>query len=483
MGDFTSRALTGRQSSQVNAPTVQLTSPQQSARFTAPAIIDITANATDTDGRVAKVEFFQGSVKIGEIATAPYILRWSTSVAGTYQLRAVATDNTDLKGSSQTVTVVVDSAQAPVVTLTQPTLVQTFTAPANITLAATASAVSGVVTRVEFFNGNIKLGEDATAPYSMTWPNVPAGTYMLRAIATSSLGLQGTSNATTITVNAAPVAPVVSLTAPANNATFTAPANINLTANATDADGTVTRVEFYNGATRIAEDTSAPFSFAWTNIPAGTYTLRAVATDNTNRTASSANVTVTVNAGGGGGGPMPPMVTLTAPLNNATFAAPATINLTATASDSDGTIARVEFYNGLVKIGEDATAPYAFSWTGVMEGTHRVHAVAVDSQNLQTASSGANVVVTGATGSLDCTRDICRVTLAWDPPEASPVPVAGYKIHYGFAPGVYSAAQDAGNNLQHTLILNQNGLYFFAVTSYSALSEESLFSNEVSKGF
>jgi hypothetical protein len=42
-----------------------------------------------------------------------------------------------------------------------------------------------------------------------------------------------------------------------------------------------------------------------------------------------------------------PTVTLTAPSNGATFAAPATINLSASASDSDGSIAKVEFYQGM----------------------------------------------------------------------------------------------------------------------------------------
>lgn len=95
--------------------------------------------------------------------------------------------------------------------------------------------------------------------------------------------------------------PTVSLMSPANNATFTAPATITLTANATDSDGSVAKVEFFAGATKLGEDTSAPFSFTWSNVAAGTYSLTARATDNSGATTTSAPVTVSVNSPSGGG--------------------------------------------------------------------------------------------------------------------------------------------------------------------------------------
>jgi mono/diheme cytochrome c family protein len=90
--------------------------------------------------------------------------------------------------------------------------------------------------------------------------------------------------------------PTVTLTAPANNATFTAPAAITLTANAADADGTVARVEFYNGATKLGEDATSPYSFAWTNVAAGTYSVSARAVDNAGAATFSAAANVKVNA-------------------------------------------------------------------------------------------------------------------------------------------------------------------------------------------
>ncbi|WP_343302720.1 PQQ-dependent sugar dehydrogenase [Chitinophaga niabensis] len=92
------------------------------------------------------------------------------------------------------------------------------------------------------------------------------------------------------------ISPAVSLTAPTNGASFTAPANITLTATATDSDGTVTKVEFFNGASKLGEDLDAPYSFAWNNVPAGTYSLTAKATDNAGGIGTSSpavNITVT----------------------------------------------------------------------------------------------------------------------------------------------------------------------------------------------
>jgi hypothetical protein len=94
--------------------------------------------------------------------------------------------------------------------------------------------------------------------------------------------------------------PTVSLTSPADGATFTAPATINLAATASDVDGTIARVEFYSGTTLLGTDTTAPYAFTWSNVPAGTYSLRAVAIDNGNATGQSATVTVTVQGASGG---------------------------------------------------------------------------------------------------------------------------------------------------------------------------------------
>ncbi|MBO9203751.1 MULTISPECIES: Ig-like domain-containing protein [Niastella] len=88
--------------------------------------------------------------------------------------------------------------------------------------------------------------------------------------------------------------PVVSITSPTNGSTFTAPASITINANATDADGLIAKVEFFNGTTKLGEDVTAPYSYTWSIGTAGTYAIKAVATDDRGGQ-SSAQITVGVN--------------------------------------------------------------------------------------------------------------------------------------------------------------------------------------------
>ena len=95
--------------------------------------------------------------------------------------------------------------------------------------------------------------------------------------------------------------PTVSLTSPANGAAFVAPASITISANAADANGTVSSVAFYNGTTLLNTDTSAPYSYTWTGVAAGTYSITAKATDNAGAVTTSSVVSVTVGSAPTGG--------------------------------------------------------------------------------------------------------------------------------------------------------------------------------------
>ena len=89
--------------------------------------------------------------------------------------------------------------------------------------------------------------------------------------------------------------PTVTLTAPANNATFTAPASVTVSANAAD-DVSVAQVQFFANNAPIGTDTTSPFSANWTSVPAGSYTLTATATDNQGLSESAPPIQITVAA-------------------------------------------------------------------------------------------------------------------------------------------------------------------------------------------
>lgn len=89
--------------------------------------------------------------------------------------------------------------------------------------------------------------------------------------------------------------PTVFLTLPEDNSEFTAPADIELTATATDREGgTISEVAFYNGNEVLGTVHSSPYNYHWTNVPEGTYTLNAKATDDGGAIATSNAVTITV---------------------------------------------------------------------------------------------------------------------------------------------------------------------------------------------
>ncbi len=186
-------------------------------------------------------------------------------------------------------------AVPPTVTLTSPTEGATFTSPATVNLSANAGGGSTAVTEVSFFNGANLVGTVTTAPYNLTMNNLAAGNYSFTATAKTT-DSSAVSSAVHITVTA-PV-PTIALTSPAEGATFTAPATINLSANASGAP--ITSVTFFNGATSLGSVPTAPYNLTLTNVAAGSYSFTAVA--NTAETsATSGAVHVTVNPGSAAG--------------------------------------------------------------------------------------------------------------------------------------------------------------------------------------
>lgn len=190
----------------------------------------------------------------------------------------------------------------PTVTLSaNPTTIATG---GSFTLSATASDANGTntITKVEFYKGTTKIGEDLTSPYSLVQSEGSEGTFSYTARAIDNCAGQGNSTAVSVTVSppcGSNVAPTVSISQPANNSTATAGTNLQISASATDAGGSITQVQFYNGTNLLGTSTTAPYSYIYTSIPAGTYTFTARATDNCGAVTTSSVITVTVSGGGG----------------------------------------------------------------------------------------------------------------------------------------------------------------------------------------
>jgi hypothetical protein len=158
-----------------------------------------------------------------------------------------------------------------------------------------------------------------------------------------------------------------------------APATVTLTATATDADGTIARVEFYDGSTKLGQAEVQPYIFVWDNVRPGNHLLIARAVDNLGGSKDSSARFLTVT--GNGSGNNPPTVSLQISSDSITL--PESVTFTATASDPDGSITHVAFYDGSTRLGLGHTAPYSFVWRNASPGNHLVTARALTTSALR----------------------------------------------------------------------------------------------------
>jgi len=191
----------------------------------------------------------------------------------------------------------------------------------------TPSTVTGVV-GIERDLGAAEQNFNGRRYRFATWSDGGAATH---TIATPTANTTYTATFTDIGV-AINTAPVVALTG--TPATGTTGAAITLAATATDSDGSVAKVEFFDGSTKLGEDASSPYTLAWTPTTTGAHSLTARATDNLGLAATSAAVVVTVSAPSGVD-TQAPVATLTAPAAFATDLT-GTLTLSATATDNVG---------------------------------------------------------------------------------------------------------------------------------------------------
>src|SRR5882762_2402678 len=183
----------------------------------------------------------------------------------------------------------------------------------------------------------------------------------------------------------------VMLTAPAAGALYNAPAAVVLSAlaQAKQKSHPIVKVEFFQG-TNLIGAVAGPrrgdqYTLNWTGVAAGNYAVTAKATNDKGDTDLSDPVSITVNA--------QPSVSITAPGNNTLLTAPATFTVTASASDSDGSIAKVEFYKGATLIGAATSAPYSVTLRDAAAGVLNLTATAIDNRGARSTSAPVTVIV------------------------------------------------------------------------------------------
>ncbi|WP_308709564.1 Ig-like domain-containing protein [Marinoscillum pacificum] len=262
-----------------SAPTVSINTTGTS--FTEGENITISASASDSDGTVASVSFYQNGSLLGTDSSSPFSYSWTNVAAGNYSLTATATDNDGASTTSSTLAITVQSDNTG----------------GGGDCEGTASYVEngGYSPGSEVSNnGNIYQCRDYP---NSGWCNGSAWAYEpgtgahwqdAWTLVSECGGGTGGDN----------LAPDVSITSPSNGASVTPGSTVNIEASASDSDGSVTKVAFYQNGNLLGEDTSAPYTYSWTSVAIGSYAITAIATDNESATTTSSQVYINVSDGG-----------------------------------------------------------------------------------------------------------------------------------------------------------------------------------------
>jgi hypothetical protein len=344
-------------------PAVRITRPIPGAAYIAPATVLIVAQAFDIDGLVVSVEFFEGTNSLGVVkapaATATavsarpaFIFEWTQVPPGDYVLSAVATDDGGATGQSRPVEItVLPPTRPPVVQIettdgisSEPgvltviddaTLKVTRTGaterPLIVFYAVAGTAESGIdYTRL---SGRVAIPIGAADANIVIHPlhdllvegpevvNVKIEPAPFDSAGSSVIDyyIVGPNHEAKALIrdNDEPpsnLSPKAAIVRPQDGDVFTAPAEIPIVVAATDPDGLVVSVEFFEGTNSLgivtvdphAVNTDQTFWWPWSNVPAGIYKLSAVATDDDGATVRTEPVEIRVV------GLTPPVITLAA---------------------------------------------------------------------------------------------------------------------------------------------------------------------------
>jgi hypothetical protein len=324
------------------------------------------------------------------------------------------------------------------VALTTPRQNSEFVPGSVLAIEAAAASFAGTVAKVEFLVDGAKVGEDAQAPYAVTWNAVSAGNRTLVARAIDARGSAVDSVPITIAIGTG----------------FGHGDGLNAMYydNADFTGSSVSRIDpfidydFWGTGSPATGISSDSFSVRWSGFiepPTGdTYTFTTSTDDGArlwiddqlivdhwgtgmtrdatgsialqagrryrlrmdyfeDRNSASARLSWSTPTMSKRPVPRirlytrdnaPPSVAIIAPGDGATFSSPATVGISATASD-DGGVARVEFFAGSSKLGEDFDAPFSLTWSGAAPGNYALTVRATDDTGVAAVSVPITVTI------------------------------------------------------------------------------------------
>ena len=332
----------------------------------------LSVNATDADGTITSIEYFVNNESIGVVSEVPFSKEWTGIENGSYLIYAIATDDSDTKAISETISLqkgmLLDKKirQERYYDIEGITLQSLFESPKYPGSPDFVSFIDSCEIQKDIIeNYGVRLSGYLTPPES--------GIYYFWIAGDDNVGLW------------------LSTDSLASNKSL---------------------IAYHNDWTNPREWNKYPSQKSDTILlsAANTYYFEAVLKEG----AWGENLSIAwAKPGEAGEGPSEiipasyfsafttgnesfpaPSVSISTPSNSTTFEKNSSINISATASDEDGEIFKVVFYKGTSKLGEDNTAPYSYKWTPTTAGTFDISAVAYDNDMQSAISNKLSITIT-----------------------------------------------------------------------------------------
>ncbi len=368
-------------------PTATLTGPPNNSTYSAPATVPLTATASDPDSgdTIDHVQFFANGSPVGASTTpvaGVYSFNWPNVVAGNYTLTAQSFDNHGLPSTLS------NAAQISVTG---------GGGSAAATFVSTDTSTHGNWRGIYGGDGYSIVGDSASLPSYASMSAIGAQTYIWAS---------GTSDTRALQLAESPSQRIA-----ATWYATTFDLDVNLTGGSHqvalysvdwDTTSRAQRIDVLDAVTGTVLDTRNV-----TNFSGGQYLVWNVTGHvkfRVTQTGAFNGVVSAIFFGAANAANQPPTAALTGPTDGSTYTVPATIGLTATASDPDAgdTIDHVAFFANGTSLGTSTTpvaGVYNFTWTSVPAGSYTLTAQSFDNHGTPSAVSNARqVVVNGGVG-------------------------------------------------------------------------------------
>lgn len=347
------------------APAVSISNPSNGSTVTSGTSITISASASDSDGTVSSVEFFVNGASIGTDSSSPFEMN-HIATTGNMDIYATATDDDGASTTSSTISITGED-------------------PPPAGALYFSEYIEGSSNNKALEIANTSGSSESLAGYVVRKETNGGGTWSTGISLTGSLS----DGEVYVLAHSSANADILS------KADYTG-GNTELTFNGNDViglfkDGTLIDIIGNFGSSTVFAQNVTLRRNDNINLPNDTYTTSewtTFATDN------SAGLGLRI---GEEAPNQAPSISISTPTSGATFTDGDAVTISATASDSDGTVASVEFFVDGVSIGTDTSSPYAANWT-IGVGTYNVTATATDNEGASTNSSAVSVTGEAASG-------------------------------------------------------------------------------------